>query len=241
MSVKLIIDHRECKLKDIFVSNDNVEYENLPLGDIHIVIDGNPVYIFERKCLSDLLASVNDGRYKNQKLKLLETYGVEKIFYIIEGRYDFTEHNTTDKTIHGVVINTLLRDHIGIFNTSSVRDTANLIQCMFDRINKDPKKYIQTKVKEEELFIRKLKGGSCFKAQLCQVPDISSKTADAIVNRYGSLLNMFKELSMLSAADQLSALKEISTVDANGKKRKISSKAVDNIVTFMLQEAHDHS
>ena len=51
--------------------NITVTSDNLPLGDIIICDDkGTEKLIIERKTLSDLAASIRDGRYKEQKVGL---------------------------------------------------------------------------------------------------------------------------------------------------------------------------
>jgi len=46
-----------------------VHRERLDVGDVHIVGE-NAVVVFERKALSDFLASLRDNRYKEQKIRL---------------------------------------------------------------------------------------------------------------------------------------------------------------------------
>ena len=60
--------------------------ENLLVGDAHIRNEkGELVYIFERKAKSDLEASIKDGRYHEQKNRLIETGLCRKqIVYVIE-------------------------------------------------------------------------------------------------------------------------------------------------------------
>ena len=66
---------------------DNVDLENLDLGDFVIKNDNNEtILIFERKALTDLIASIKDGRYNEQSFRLSESeIDNRKIYYIIEG------------------------------------------------------------------------------------------------------------------------------------------------------------
>ena len=45
-------------------------YKNLDLGDIIIEYNDIPLIIIERKTIPDLLASIKDGRYKEQKKRI---------------------------------------------------------------------------------------------------------------------------------------------------------------------------
>ena len=59
----------------IATTNHEIKSERLPLGDIilHDPTQGRDIVIFERKTLSDLAASIRDGRYKEQSFRLIET------------------------------------------------------------------------------------------------------------------------------------------------------------------------
>ena len=70
-----------CALKvgDILISR-NVPSESDSNTDIY----KNAVLIFERKTCADLLSSINDGRYREQKSRLLSNFKKSQICYIIE-------------------------------------------------------------------------------------------------------------------------------------------------------------
>ena len=72
--IELLIDNRETKIKEHFKNKDYVTIENLELGDIIFKYNNEIVLIIERKTLSDLAASIKDGRYNEQKKRLLSNY-----------------------------------------------------------------------------------------------------------------------------------------------------------------------
>ena len=123
--LKLIIDSREKQLfnsikeRDLDNYNDFIEIEstNLELGDIKIIRQDNFELIFERKTLSDLNQSINDGRYKEQKNRLLSNYNSNLITYIIEGDDILKSINRNDKRISSVYLHSLYRDNIKILYT----------------------------------------------------------------------------------------------------------------------------
>ena len=71
------IDNRERDLIQSFINNNiKIETQNLDIGDIQIIyIDDSYVehnlVVIERKTYDDLGASIKDGRYKEQKMRLL--------------------------------------------------------------------------------------------------------------------------------------------------------------------------
>lgn len=59
--------------------------ENLPVGDIEIRdAADNPIAIIERKTVADLMASIVDGRYKEQSTRL-QAITAAQVWWVIEG------------------------------------------------------------------------------------------------------------------------------------------------------------
>jgi ERCC4-type nuclease len=248
--IQLVIDHREGKLKTLCQEQtvnlglknmlqeytDDIVYENLQSGDIVILNDNAPVLIFERKTLSDVIASVKDGRYKNQKIKLLSQYQASQIYYIIEGYSCFRD---CDEMIKGVLINTMLRDKIGIFFTKTQEDTLELVLNIYKRYRADPNKYNGTvKLDVNDKQVSK-PSRCCNKNEtyiniLCQVPGISKKTALAIAEKYPSLNSLYEENNKLNNDEKLNAFKNITTCDSQGKSRKISGTIAKSLVEILF-------
>jgi crossover junction endonuclease MUS81 len=239
---KLYIDHREGGLKTKLLSTENVIYKNLDYGDIIIDVDDKHLVVCERKTLSDLSASLKDGRYKNQKQKLLSILPINCLYYIIEGPIDFNNEDSilngiNKKTMLSCIINTLVRDNIKILITKDLDETCNLILNMFDRIKKDPGKYVEDRVLESQVVKTKNKNTTkegCFEQILCQIPDISTKTAKALCVKFSTMKGMYDYLNNLSYEEKLKLLKEIYIEDVNGKKRKIAEKVLKNIIEYLF-------
>ena len=121
VSVSLILDNREKDLKSAF---PDAEYKNLDLGDIQINInkdDGTSelFLLIERKTMKDLISSVNDGRYREQKKRLLDSnIPNQKIMYLLEGYIDDIPGHM--KTLFGMIINTLFRDKLQIIRFEGI-------------------------------------------------------------------------------------------------------------------------
>ena len=131
-SKQIIIDNRETKLKEYFESKENFVFENLDIGDIVIKKNGEIFLAIERKSLKDMAQSINDGRWREQRARLLSTIGFDKSMYIIEG--DFLDENGFDinrvsqKTLKSALINLLIRDNIRLYFSKSVEDTIKFIE-----------------------------------------------------------------------------------------------------------------
>jgi ERCC4-type nuclease len=244
--IRLFVDHREGKIKEKFQSKygetPDIQYENLVHGDFQIKVDDQVFFLFERKALPDLEASIKDGRYKNQKASLLSTFTTDQIFYIIEGnlKYQTDPKSASDKMINGSVINTILRDKIAIFQTKNQDETFELIDSCYKRVKSNLADYT---TKEEKVVKRQIvtvtngridSPTSCWKYQLCQVPEVSEKTADAIVETWSTSFAFYQDGLTSGTLTLKQKLGDVKTSDANGKKRKISSKAVESIISLML-------
>jgi len=73
-----------------------VKFETLPIGDIIICDDKEEKIIIERKSISDLLASIKDGRYEEQSYRLNGlNHHNHNIVYLVEGDVNKTNYYKT--------------------------------------------------------------------------------------------------------------------------------------------------
>jgi len=158
----LLIDYREKNAVQPIIDqlpSSAYTLTNLHLGDFQFVIgSGNeqrPLMIIERKTINDLAASVKDGRYMEQKMRLLSKRQEEqdpnvKIAYILEGNYSFSPKftcaNMNNKSLSGVIINSILRDNVIVWSTKSMLETNDLLINLHGRLTKDPRKYFEEKM-----------------------------------------------------------------------------------------------
>lgn len=147
MKYTLIIDYREHALKKYFddfdfKSNKNLKHvdyktENLDLGDIIIKRDEEIILIIERKTLQDLYSSINDGRYKEQKVRLKNNFSDSQIVYIIENcdvKFVKKKFSNFDSIINGAIINSIFRDNINLLRTNSVDETITYIKTLLKKV-----------------------------------------------------------------------------------------------------------
>ncbi len=240
--INFFVDNRENKLKLLFDNNKdidvniiNIKYDNLIIGDFKIELK-DKIYIFERKSIDDLLKSVIDGRYKTQKTIALSQYSKEQYFYIIEGYHKWNDFSQNDKIISGAIINTILIDKISILYSKDYEDTYKLLINILNRIIKNYAKYnLYTsslcEIEPIKTRTKNLSINNCFIYQLSQIPDVSIKTAEVIVQKYKNMRNFIKELSILSKEDLYKNLEELKI-----GKRKISSKSINSIIYYMFHD-----
>ena len=137
MAVSIIIDNRESKIYSGIIERDLDKYSNLitiekqqlEIGDIHIKYM-DLIVIYERKTIKDLLSSIKDGRYKEQKARLLsfrDSYS-SNINYIIEGdSITATKNSSNQKVLTSVYDEQMQIDYIfaSIVNSIDLEDEKN--------------------------------------------------------------------------------------------------------------------
>lgn len=157
-NIVIRIDVREteliakCESLAALFPNVNFLREQLPLGDI-IINDGHKeLIIIERKSLTDLAASIKDGRYEEQSYRL---NGIEhhnhNIVYLIEG--DFSKFNafkfnafknsggSLDKqTLYSAMFSINYYKGFSLMRSQSVDETANIIFNMAYKLAKETNK-----------------------------------------------------------------------------------------------------
>ena len=136
-----VCDTRE---RDLVPLLSNIHTRNLPVGDIWIGLSGENVLpgglVIERKAVADLEASIKDGRYREQRLRLLthcQETGARPL-YIIEGAIDRPfqrrfDGNTLRKFLHRLQI----RYGVPVIQTDSLDGTANVCTVLLEQWTAD--------------------------------------------------------------------------------------------------------
>lgn len=232
MSNKLIIiiDAREHKLYDDIISrdldsyNDKIEIikENIELGDIHIIYN-DIFYIFERKTTSDLQSSIQDGRYKEQKARMLANYSQKQISYIIEGD-DILSSKTYNKSrmLQGAYLHTMFRDNIRVLYTKNINETATFILTIATKILDNPQYFNNNEITTDYTSCVKLKKKkienidehTCYIMQLSQIPYISNVIAKNIAKSYPNMISFIE-----SFKDSDNKNKELCKIEGIGKEK----------------------
>jgi ERCC4-type nuclease len=156
ISASLIIDTREHALKrclgsgftskaltvgDIWIQR----VELLPTGtseapqpaELAASVNG---LIFERKSLADMQASLFDGRWREQKARLLHVCHEHKMrpAYILEGSLSFPPSNLTVSAIRKLVNRLQFHHDIPVLWSETVDDTADLVKTALEQFQADP-------------------------------------------------------------------------------------------------------
>ncbi len=207
--LKIIIDTRETGsvARELDILGTPYTIEPMPVGDFSIVDEnGTQLAVWERKTCADLAASINDGRYAEQKGRLLALNCPWK-GYLIEGYYPekgITFPKAGGKvsvvprfTIDSVKLGLTLRDGLSVFELSDSKHTAIFLIKMLDKL-KQPEYTNGSSANYQESLIKSISTVRkenmtpevCYLAQLCQIPGISHGIAQAIQSKYPNMKSL---------------------------------------------------
>ena len=120
-----------------------IKSETLPIGDIIIADNKEEKLIIERKSVSDLLASIKDGRYEEQSYRLNGlNHHNHNIIYLIEGDVSkvnrFKGDNRVEKlTLYSAMFSLNYYKGFSVFRSFSLEETATLICNMAYKVEKE--------------------------------------------------------------------------------------------------------
>lgn len=148
----LIFDERETTLYDKCVEllpkfdpTIRISKKVLTLGDILLQnseVEQKIEYLFERKSLSDLVASIKDGRYEEQSYRLIHASNVvpARIMYLIEGMFSQIRNPQEKKMIYSGMTSLSAFKGFQVLRTCSLTETAEFLLHFSDKIIRDVKK-----------------------------------------------------------------------------------------------------
>lgn len=227
--------------------------ENLSLGDIVFTDDdGKEIILIERKSLEDLASSIMDGRYVEQSFRLNNSnIHNHNIIYLIEGDLQvYRPYSKINKqSIYSAMCNLNIYKGYSLLRTINIQETSELIIRFFDKMireknniplykngqgvtnndnNKDNKQsnssteYVDVMKREKKSNITP---ENIYIIMLCQIPNISSTSAKAILEHYD-----YKTLLMNIDTIDFTNVKIVSN---DGKERKISKKIIENLKKYL--------
>lgn len=231
-NISVVVNSGEKSLIKSFEKNGtSINVSPLLVGDAHICTDDKPVYIFERKAGTDLEASIKDGRYKEQKSRLIKC-GIprKRIVYIIEDLD--TSNQTSFKAAWSAITNMQNRDGFTVFMTRNTRETAHYITSLAvslmkhpifeDKVEEDvPKEYVNANIKKSSVTPEEW-----FRHCLILIPRCSVNVADAILKVYPTRQDLVDAIENQGS-------KCISEIKHSASNRRIGDVLAKSICEYM--------
>ena len=241
----VLIDHRERDIIENIQNNFLFDTKNLDLGDIQIydIQNNTPIIIIERKTYNDLAASLKDGRYKEQKLRTLNSTDmkIRKIMVLEGNKNDFP---MDEKILNGVIINSMIRDQIHVYFTFNVIDTVLFIKNIYNHLPKYYDDLINEiinneKIKEEYNLIKSVKKENltkecAFQSMLNCIPQVSNNISKILVEKYKTFENMIHSLKNDSESNIEKIVNIISNIKYGSSQKRIGESISKKIVSFIF-------
>lgn len=171
--------------------------KQLPVGDIWIGLSGEHIavggVVAERKTADDLEASILDGRYREQRTRLLSYCSQQggRPLYIVEGDLDRLYGRLTKQALTKYLTRLSLRYGVAIWQTASLDETAELCRILADQYAEDATVFqAQAQiVKYTETISASRKTNQLAhlgSAMLQQCPGVSARVADSLMAHFQS-------------------------------------------------------
>ena len=224
--MQLLIDLREPNsLVNLIISLNEAEtknkitiiQKNLDNGDyvFYDEINDKPLLIVERKSLSDLEASIKDGRYKEQSFRLNELpIHNHNIIYLLEGAIINYKGVAFRSTLYSTLFSLNYYKGFSVINTLNQIETATMLIAFGSKLMRENKpsfysehvtnvssvsntiensceNYIATLKTSKKSHINR---ENVFQLMLMQIPGISSASALALSNEYKTMENLLQSL-----------------------------------------------
>jgi len=238
--VVLEVDNREGK----FINDYQKEFmvlKNLDLGDFKIYNDEREILI-ERKTITDLIASINDGRYRNQKLRMLEYRKQSQkqvdLVYLLEGQ--LSEISRFDeKRYWGVLVNSTLRDKIQVIQTGNLKKTAEIVLDIYEKLKNG--KFAGGSHETNDIHLESVKKGAFnkpenyFLGQLKLIPGVSSSIAKVLNENFKNMKELIEKIEENLRLEEVKLrLKFLS--DISLEKRKLGEALATKIISYVLYQ-----
>lgn len=240
------IDNRERDLIQSFTNNNiKIETQNLDIGDIQIIyIDENymehNLVVIERKTYDDLSTSIKDGRYKEQKNRILNSVSnnIRKIYLLEGNKNDF---KLPKNVLEGTVTNTIVRDNIHIFISKNISDTITFINTIIKNIDKYKDNIIKNtnNVDTNDVLINTSKKSNmnsetCFINMMSGIPGISKKTSHFFIDKYKNINGMFEHFHINLNNNRDLIIMDLENMKVADNKRKLGNKNANRIYEFLF-------
>lgn len=189
--MSILLDTREHSLIALLPESP---VQQLPVGDAWIQTEGQTAVVVERKTTADFEASFLDGRYREQRTRLL-AYCQEhkaKALYILEGGLDGKHGRLERSALQKLIHRLMLRYGVAVWATASVQDTATTLQLLAAQVKEDRKVFEGEQLSYTDVMHTTKKANKddpkAFAVGALQCcPGVSGKAATALLDAFGSL------------------------------------------------------
>lgn len=243
------VDYRENKVIEYLKDKIKFETQSLEFGDFQIVNNENKIIelLIERKTISDVLSSIHDGRWSEQKHRILASESVSFVYYIIElGEEMWSNINEWDHCLQSfkyscvpiengisAIFNLLVVSKIPFLFSKNELMTSSILCKLYMQYNKIKKdddvslSYQKAFIKSSTLQVHSKKKNnfdhqSYFIYCMMGIPHVSFKTAQKLSKIFPTFLDFFNYINNNSE-------EEFQKLWKTTEKRKLNESVVEFI------------
>jgi len=269
--MKILIDIREKRLYDEMLNIQKkdekfksicIETNSLELGDVMITSDdinvtncsdilNGEIILIERKTITDLAASIVDGRYKEQSLRLGH-YHIpnHNICYLLEGDIKLLNsrfHRVKPGAIYSSMIVLQYFKGFSVMRTMSIYETAEYILRITEKVSREKNKlgyyHGNHNVFNSSNYtscIKKTKKDNITPDNigiilLNQLPGISDAISSSIMEKFTYFDNLLETMKKDNTC-----LNDIKYNTKTNSQRKISSSVINTIFEYLIPSSNIH-
>lgn len=164
--------------------------------------------VIERKALADLKSSYSDGRYKDQKARLINC-DADMVVLLVEGYVGSkVKEDAVKQRFLSTFVHTMFRDKISVYHTPCIQDSFEWIEwtcheMATGKLERTAEYMERTKYTDNIKMSRKanLTADHGLELQLASIPGISAKMARAVNQKYPSMMHLCKAYAEVEAND----------------------------------------
>jgi ERCC4-type nuclease len=247
--MQLFIDLREPKTLVNYIISLNetsntkitIVQKNLTIGDyvFYDELNSKELLIIERKSLSDLEASIKDGRYNEQSFRLNESnLHNHNIIYLLEGaiiKYDPKFRST----LYSSLFSLNYYKGFSVINVLNQTETGDILLAFASKLLKENKPGFYSDLSNNNennntTYINTLKTSkkahinseNIFQLMLMQIPGISNVSSLALASEFKNMENLLNALK----SDNIGKLENIKLASGRKLNKKIIMSLRENLV-----------
>lgn len=180
-----------------------VDRRRLDLGDVELRSEGSEskAIVIERKTTADFAASFVDGRYKQQKERMLRAGDLARptqFVYLIESSgapltWNGQTGHVNNRALHAALVKMQLRDGLAVLHSRGGQDSVQLIAYLHTELISDRLEVTTARAAMPTMAVVSRKRGnlesgrSMYVAMLSALPGVSITTATAIADAYPAI------------------------------------------------------
>jgi len=193
----LIVDTRERELIRL-LPPVYVKVEALAVADVLVLdYDGHVALAIERKSAADFRASLRDGRYAEQRSRMVEAYGQNAVYVVEDDGEALYEGD-----LAGAVTGLLFRHRIVTVRVRNIAETVAFLGHVADAALKGRLVPGISPPQSNLAKRRATTAGELAANMLATVPGVSTRVADELVARYSTLAGIAAVARTSGLADE---------------------------------------